>query len=87
MFHSKLLLILLKIEKLIISTIFCKIVVVGGELVSSLTTTFSLAGSSSTKQGQLLLNKTRLGYEASYHVFLIRLLSYKCYDVECLIHY
>lgn len=62
-------------------------VVVGGELVSSLTTTFSLAGSSSTKQGQLLLNKTRLGYEVSYHVFLIRLLSYKCYDVECLIYH
>ena len=62
-------------------------VVVGGELVSSLTTTFSLAGSSSTKQGQLLLNKTRSGYEVSYHVFLIRLLSYKCYDVECLIHH
>ena len=62
-------------------------VVVGGELVSSLTTTFSLAYSSSTKQGQLLLNKTRLGYEVSYHVFRIRLLSYKCYDVEYLIHY
>ena len=81
MFHFK------NSTNLIVSTIFCKMVVVGGELVSSLTTTFSLAGSSSTKQGQLLLNKTRLGYEVSYHVFLIRLLSYKCYNVECFIYH